>query len=797
MLLAMPAWAQQTTTDEAITNYESATHQFFQGIPTDWSSNHVVFSKPAPGSDAEDAVQKDPRYWQQQIRRSQAVTDEVSAYDSSDALTDISGKKNKKSKKSKKNNKGGITSDWSIYLGSGATVGADNFPAKFSTSTGAGNCAGTASPDYVVYNTSLGGAVATAAAGSAEVATSAAGDTLTVGGTAYHLESTLAGATLNQILDAGATTPNHVLTAQNIEAAINNNSTECGSAVPCFRNVAAANTSAFATWTGGASNSTVNLTATPPGVGGTGTGTGNNTTLSQTGGDITLTAFAGGADGQASITAFDNLYGTTCASDGAIPTSYWSYNTTTGSKIVTAPILSTDGTQVAFAQSTSGGVASLVLLKWAPNAAAHSVTGGATTNAGTTVTAGTNGGTFSASDVGALVSGTNIPKGAIVTAVTNSTTATISQAATATTSGKAVGFGITAPSVVNPGTIPIAATAAAYNTCTAPCMFSIPFSGGANDTNSSPYYDYSPGSDTLYVGDNNGRLHKFNPVFAGAPAEAGSPWPAVILTGSTLTSPLLDLGTGNVFVGTGGATGTISYVNEATPGTVISTATLDTGEGFTDGPIVDSSAGSLYAFSPQHGVYQLSTGFSSGATPTATAVGTGSTTIPVYAGTFDNAYFTNAAPTGNIFVCGDPGGGPRVYQIPITSNVMAGTSTAGPIVSAVTTTCSPATEVFNSPADWVFLSARTESATSLPSGCTNGIGCLTSYDVHTGAAVFSHASPQAGGTSGISIDNVSSTTGNSQIYFSTLANGTAKCATSSNTGDGGCAIQAAQSTLGQ
>ena len=441
---------------------------------------------------------------------------------------------------------------------------------------------------------------------------------------------------------------------------------------------------------------------------------------------------------------------------------------------MTAPILSTDGSQVAFVQNSSGtgNPASLVLLKWAPNATAHSVTGGATTSGGTTITAGTNGGTFSASDVGALVSGTNIAKGAIITAVTNSTTATISQAATATASGRAVGFGITAPSVVTPGTVPIAATAAAYHTCTAPCMFAIAFSGGATDTNSSPYYDYSPGSDALYVGDNNGRLHRFNPVFGGAPAEAGSGWPAVILTGSTLTSPLLDLGTNNVFVGTGGTTGEIAYVNVATPGTVIASSNLDSGgEGFTDGQIVDSSAGSLYAFSPQKGVYQLSTSFPVNAHGTVTSIGTGSTTIPLYAGTFDNAYFTNAQPTGNIFVCGDPGGKPTVYQVPITNNVMSGTSTAGPIVSGSATTCSPVTEIFNSPNDWIFESAHTETTTNLPTGCTNGNGCLTSDDVHTGAAVFSHASVQAGGTSGVAIDNVSSVAGNSQIYFSTLTNG--------------------------
>jgi hypothetical protein len=62
-LLAMPAWAQDSTPSlrDSISGYESAAHQYFQGVPTDWTSRHVVFSKPKPGSDAEDKVQQDPR----------------------------------------------------------------------------------------------------------------------------------------------------------------------------------------------------------------------------------------------------------------------------------------------------------------------------------------------------------------------------------------------------------------------------------------------------------------------------------------------------------------------------------------------------------------------------------------------------------------------------------------------------------------------------------------------------------------------------------------------------------------
>lgn len=45
--------------------------------------------------------------------------------------------------------------DWSISLGPGATVGAGNFPAKFSFDINSANCATAAQPDFVVFNTSV------------------------------------------------------------------------------------------------------------------------------------------------------------------------------------------------------------------------------------------------------------------------------------------------------------------------------------------------------------------------------------------------------------------------------------------------------------------------------------------------------------------------------------------------------------------------------------------------------------------------------------------------------------------
>ena len=149
-LLAMPAWGQQPASTDLtaqINGYERAAHSSFVGVPTDWSSRHLVFSPPAPGSDAEDKVEQDPRYWLQQIRRVQLQSgDSIAGAWNAGGISDTRRKKNKKNKKA-------IKKDWSESLGaSGAKVGAGFFPAKYNFGTSSASCS-----DYVAFNTSLAG----------------------------------------------------------------------------------------------------------------------------------------------------------------------------------------------------------------------------------------------------------------------------------------------------------------------------------------------------------------------------------------------------------------------------------------------------------------------------------------------------------------------------------------------------------------------------------------------------------------------------------------------------------------
>jgi hypothetical protein len=480
-----------------------------EGVPTDWSHQHLVFSRPATPEQAE-RVARDPRYWQQWYRQNIARvlmpdTDNPAPFD----LSHVRASKSK------------MQSDWSEDLGSGASVGAGNFPAKYAFQVTQANCANQTTPDYVVFSTGL----------------------------------------------LGSST-------------------------------------------------------------------------------------------QASLIAYDNLYS---GCTGTVPQSYWAYNT--GGQILTSPVVSGDGTQVAFVQTNASLEGTLVLLKFAP------------------------GGT-----IGAPVS----------------------------------------PTVV--GSVP-------YRTCTAPCMTTITLKTSASvdvdDRTSSAFADYT--HDIIWVGSAVGWLHEISGVFRGHPAEVFTGgFPKQVNPGNpnTLSSPVYDFASGNVFVGDYGG---FFYRVNASTGATTQSGQLDHGTGIVAGPIVDSTSEKVYVFASSDGstsctgaapctaVFEFSaTG--SLATATESAVGVSSLTPnPLYEGALDGNYLASANGTGNLYVCGNTAGPPIIYQIPISAGVM-GTVVPGPVLANATTACSPVIDIANPNAtggatEWFFASA---TATGLGNNCASG-GCLTNF----------------------------------------------------------------------
>ncbi len=141
---------------------------------------------------------------------------------------------------------------------------------------------------------------------------------------------------------------------------------------------------------------------------------------------------------------------------------------------------------------------------------------------------------------------------------------------------------------------PSSVAVGSYRTCTAPCYTSI--SLGANDTASAPFYVYGT-ADTIYVGDDSGKVHEVTGAFLGNPMLDPSGWPATAstITPPALTSPVYDSGSTRIFVTD--AAGYLHSFTVAAPGTVTTSGRLENNTtNVFEPPVVDSSAEKVYTF---------------------------------------------------------------------------------------------------------------------------------------------------------------------------------------------------------
>ena len=344
-------------------------------------------------------------------------------------------------------------------------------------------------------------------------------------------------------------------------------------------------------------------------------------------------------------------------------------------------------------------------------------------------------------------------------------------------------------------------TGSTYTTCLSgatSCMFNVTL-GTNNNTNSPPFYNYS--TDVLYVGDDGGRLWKVTGVFNGTPTIAASPWNAGVLvdSGFVLTGPIYDFGTGNIFVAD--SNGRLSFVPDSTG--VLSATNISGLGAITDPPIVDSSTGHVFVFSGGNVtsaiVEEAST--SALASPTSVNIGNTSPTTHVHVGTFDNNYFTSVS-TGHLYVCGKraANAAPALYSIPFTSGGVMTTPVNGPLnlsTTAAAQECSPLSEIYNpnqgGGTDWLFL--------GVPANCAFGgsaTGCIMSFNITSGTfpATVSATAAENGGTSGIIVDNVSTSVQASSAYFTTLSSpGTGACTSEPVNDTTTCLVKRTQSGL--
>jgi hypothetical protein len=356
-------------------------------------------------------------------------------------------------------------------------------------------------------------------------------------------------------------------------------------------------------------------------------------------------------------------------------------------------------------------------------------------------------------------------------------------------------------------------------------MISIVLSGTQADTASSPFYDYS--RDVIYVGDDNGVLHKVINAFgvSGAtPSEVlTGNWPIMVHISTMLTSPAEDSVSGNIF--TADSSGRLSYIRETfstagTCGTGLPPCLGSTNIGtvvrvITDAPLVDSATGKVFIFFGNNGtssaVVQSDITLSTSVT---VSLGSG-TGHHIHSGDFDNAYLTGNGSGGSLYVCGSSGNStPTIKRIGFTNTgrippspfantvgtMNAAVDTATLAVATASAECSPVTELFNANApaatqDQIFFSVQ-----NLGSGTNcGGAGCVMSINVTgtPGTLTIANSIAEINGASGIIVDGDANTTTfpqASSLYFSSQGNSTVGRRCGSAVGVG-CAVKVTQAGL--
>jgi hypothetical protein len=468
-----------------------------------------------------------------------------------------------------------------------------------------------------------------------------------------------------------------------------------------------------------------------------------------------------GKSTQASIVAYNKLYSNTAGTGfctGATgPAVYWSYNTNlnaTGGKttgtVATSPILSVDGTKVAFIENNGGAGAILHLLKWNAN------DGGAIGTAvnPTTATAWTSCPATGACMISITFANASADTGSSPFYDYTHDTLYVGDDVSALHKFVNV-FGITgaAPSEVT----------------TSPWPFDIDAANALN----SPVLDGASGN--IFVDDLNGTLSYVRETFStvgtcktGSPPCIGSTTVTPVDVHSLIDAPIVDSSTQKVFVFYG------NYDN-ANMAVVQSDTALSAKVAVTTGSKLNQ----------RH----------------------------MHAGAFDNTYLGGTGNTGRLYLCGASATGqPTLMRVgfnntagsfPNATGTMNAMVDATPTLQVVSTLgnvdCGPLTEFFNANApaasqDQLFFGVAGDSTSA--TCIAAGVGCVMSVNITNipGALTIGPSIPEIMGASGIIVDNNSTSAQASSLYFSNQGNSTTalKCGTTTGVG---CAIKVTQSGL--
>lgn len=661
------------------------------GAPLDWSHRHLVHSNPQTEIDAARAGQRgewerqqdDPRFLSAVLSKERRIShgSGVRQFREVERVGD-------QTRPGGGAPAGGEHRDWSYFLGFTAGAGASNvFPAKYSFDIAA---APDCTKDFVAFPTNAAGSGFVAGTpGSAQgsfTGSPLVGQTVTLQSGSRALVLTASAASnAGANFQIGGTT---AVTAANLAAAI----VRLGSAVGVTATV---------------NLSAVTVTALGPGNSGITVSETLSNFFWNVGGGNPLAGGTGTA-GQSTILAFNGLY-SSCGSP--FPRVLWSYNTGTGSRSRGSPVLSLDGTQVAFVQTSAANVASLVVLKW------RSGDGGIVTPV-----------TLAAS---ATYLGCTAPCMKVVP---------FNGARNATNSQPYYDYLNDVVYVGDDGGVLHKFTGVFQGEPVETVAAPWPATISAGNLLSSPVYDSA--SDRVFVGSaagvaSGGQLHSFAPA-------TGTLVSSARLTQSSSTgvaeAPVVDSSAQKLYVFVGASAA--------------------------------AANGTTCTGTPCMAVHQFDTNFAANSSGVSVQTGRGTTAIRMLAGSFNDAYFASAvpaSPSGSLYVCGSQSAAQQratLWRIQVSNNVL-GAATEGPRLANGASECSGITIVKNGAAEYLFTSV---SASGNQPACTGA--CLYMFNLTgitwaTGTAA-SAGLPAPGGTGGIVVDNVSPVAGASQVYYATV-----------------------------
>jgi len=452
------------------------------------------------------------------------------------------------------------------------------------------------------------------------------------------------------------------------------------------------------------------------------------------------------------IVAYYNLYTNTAATGlctGTNPTALFTYNASqNGGALSTAPVLSLDGTQIAFIENASS--AQFHVLKWKSG------------NLGTTFPKPFN----SAVLANCKTNGAVAPCEYSVTYAT--TTASLSSPFIDYT-------GDTAYVTDDKGHVSAIHPVFTATPSTPPAVVTGYPLAPSTGVMTAPVYDSVSGN--VFAADTTKLYYIRTKSASTGTCTSGSP-PCIGSTSQTFST------------GTGAATIQEAPIVDSTNGWVF----------------VFANSGPSYSGAT---IFQSDTKLTSTVKNVANISGTtgGSTATTQFSGTFDNKYYTSPA-TGKLYACGENNSGEigTLWAAGFTSGGMkTGTATYGPLALMTATTtgttsvCSSLNEVYNQTAakDLLFVGVTTKCAFG-----ASATGCLFAFDITSAFPTTALANyPTPNGTSGIVIDNVTgSLTSSTNLYFLSPKplGSSAPCTlytTSGTNTTGNCAVKLTQTLL--